>query len=327
MDGNALKLVVSDFYAEAKDTVVIELKHQNAQQLPPFTAGSHLEVYLANGMIRHYSILNASADRQRYLIAVGLVPESRGGSSYIHQHIRVGDILTVSPPRNNFELADHEEYCFIAGGIGITPILSMIHWCIAHNKKWRLVYALRNKQRASFFETLHLLAPENIQFHFNDEQQDQHLNVDQIIQSLSEKEHVYCCGPIPMMQSVQKHTQYLAKERIHFEWFAAPTDGIPQRNDDREDEQELDEFIVKLKQSGQEIPVLANQSILEALEQVGIDLPYSCRSGICRTCETAVCSGTPAHHDMVLSDEERASNQTMLICVSRSKSPVLVLDL
>lgn len=167
---------------------------------------------------------------------------------------------------------------------------------------------------------LFLSCTENIKFHFNDENEQQHLNVEQIVQSLTENEHVYCCGPNAMMQSVQQATQHLPTERVHFEWFSAPV------LDDSK-VQATDSFTLKLKRSGKEIQVMANQSILDALEQEGFELPFSCRAGICRTCETTVCSGTPDHQDMILSDEERAENKTMLICVSRAKSPTIELDL
>lgn len=320
MESSLLELVVTNFQSEAKDTVVLELQHPQKQLLPRFSAGSHLEVYLANGLIRHYSLLNCSSEMHRYVIAVGLANEGRGGSQYIHHNIRVGDTLKVSHPRNNFPLLAAEEYCFIAGGIGITPILSMIHWCIKNHKKWRLIYALRHKQRASFYEDLIQRAPNNIQFHFNDENEQQHLNIEDLVKSLTENEHVYCCGPNAMMQSVQQATQYLPKERVHFEWFSAPV-----CDDSRI--QTTDSFTLKLKHSGKEIQVMADQSILDALEQEGFELPFSCRAGICRTCETTVCSGTPDHQDMILSDEERAENKTILICVSRAKSQIIELDL
>lgn len=323
MGSSRLELVVTNFQPEAKDIIVLELQHPQKQPLPAFSAGSHLEVYLANGLIRHYSLLNCSTEMHRYVIAVGLANQSRGGSQYIHHNIRVGDTLKVSHPRNNFPLVATEEYCFIAGGIGITPILSMIHWCIKNNKKWRLIYALRNKQRASFYEDLIKLSLDNIQFHFKDENEQQHINVKQIAQSLSENEHVYCCGPNTMMQSVQQATQHLPTEHVHFEWFSGPII----ENSENSKIQTTDSFTLKLNRSGKDIQVMADQSILDALEQEGFELPFSCRAGICRSCETTVCSGIPDHQDLILSDEERAENKTMLICVSRAKSHIIELDL
>lgn len=323
MENATLELVITDFQSEAKDTIVLELQHPQQQKLPAFSAGAHLEVYLANGLIRHYSLLNASAETQRYVIAVGLSAESKGGSRYIHQQLRVGDRLKVSLPRNHFALVDVDAYCFVAGGIGITPILSMIHWCITHQKKWRLIYSARHKQRAAFYEYLNELTAGHIQFHFNDEQNQQHLNVEQMISSLSEHEHLYCCGPNAMMQSVSNAAQSIESSRVHFEWFSAPSVNTTANVE----VQREDGFTLKLRKSGQEIQVMPEQSILEALEQVGFELPFSCRAGICRTCEVEVCAGIPEHHDMILSDEERAANKSMLICVSRAKSQILELDL
>lgn len=319
MESSALELRITDFKSEAKDIVVLELQHPQQKSLNPFTAGSHLEVYLQNGCIRHYSLLNCPTETHRYVIAVGLVPAGRGGSQNIHQSLRVGDLLKVSQPRNNFSLVDAPAYCFIAGGIGITPILSMIRWCIAHGKKWRLFYSVRNKQRAGFYEELQQLSNENVYFHFNDEHDGRHLDIDGVINSLSSQEHLYCCGPEALMQSVKDAAQNFPAQQLHFEWFNAPV-SVPMATD-------TESFSVKLKRSGQEIQVMADQSILDALEQAGFDLPFSCRAGICRTCETTVCSGTPMHHDMILSDEEKAANSSMLICVSRAKGSMIELDL
>ena len=319
MERSAFELRITDFKSEAKDIVVLELQHPEKKPLSPFTAGSHLEVYLQNGCIRHYSLLNCPSETYRYVIAVGLAPNGRGGSQNIHQALRIGDLLKVSPPRNNFSLVDASEYCFIAGGIGITPILSMIRRCIAQGKKWRLFYSVRNKQRAGFYEELQQLSESNIHFHFNDEHEGCQLDISKVVASLSPEEHLYCCGPEALMQSVKDAAHHLPAQHVHFEWFSAPA-SVPAATDSGG-------FRVKLKRSGQEIPVMADQSILDALEQAGMDLPFSCRAGICRTCEVTVCSGMPDHLDMILSDEEKAANTSMLICVSRAKSAMIELDL
>ncbi len=318
MERSAQELRIADFRSEAKDIVVLELEHPQKKPLSPFSAGSHLEVYLQNGCIRHYSLLNCPSETHRYVIAVGLAPNGRGGSQHIHQRLRTGDLIKVSSPRNNFSLADAPAYCFIAGGIGITPILSMIRWCSANHKPWRLFYSARSRQRAGFYEELQHLGAD-VQFHFNDEHAGQHLDVNAVMDSLSPQEHVYCCGPEALMQSVKDAAVHLPGQHVRFEWFSAPA-SAPQEAD-------ASEFRVKLKRSGQDIPVLADQSILDALELAGFELPFSCRAGICRTCEVTVCSGTPEHHDMILSDEEKAAGTSMLICVSRAHSAVIELDL
>ena len=319
MENSPLELWITDFKSEAKDIVVLELQHPQKKPLSPFTAGSHLEVYLKNGCIRHYSILNCPSETHRYVIAVGLAADGRGGSTFLHQTLRVGDTLKVSTPRNNFQLLDTSTYCFIAGGIGITPILSMIRWCITHKKKWRLFYSARNKHRTGFYEELLHLEPENVHFHFNDEHNGQHLDISQVVATLVPDEHIYCCGPDTLMQTVKNLTDHLPTKQIHFEWFSAPELALAKTDSES--------FVVKLKRSNQEIPVRADQSILEALEDAGMDLAFSCRAGICRTCEVSVCSGTPEHLDIILNEDEKLANNTMLICVSRAKSAVIELDL
>ena len=317
-----LKLKVTDIQCEAKGILLLELRDENKQVLPPFTAGSHLEIYLANGLTRHYSLLNSPAERDRYVVAVSLNPNSQGGSAFIHQKIKLGDVLSISTPRNHFELVDVAEYCFIAGGIGITPILSMIHWCIAHQKKWTLYYSTRNRQRAAFYESLNALhQAENIHFHFNDEQANL-LDLEHIVQELNPNTHIYCCGPNPLMLAL-KEVSVATAERVHFEWFNAPQ-PIKSETQSVED---ISEFTVKLAKSGHEIIVKPEQSILDAIESHGIEVPFSCRAGICGACECTVLRGEPEHLDIVLSDSEKQANQRMLICVSRSRSPVLELDL
>ena len=317
-----LKLRVTDIQCEAKGILLLELRDEKKQALPSFTPGSHIEIYLANGLTRHYSLLNSSVESDRYVFAVSLDPNSQGGSAFIHQKIKLGDMLSVSTPRNHFELVDAEQYCFIAGGIGITPILSMIHWCIAHQKKWTLYYSARNRQRAAFYESLCALNQEkNIHFHFNDEQADL-LNLQKIVQDNAENTHIYCCGPNPLMLALKEASADIA-ERVHFEWFNAPE----LNTSENKTELAISDFTVKLAKSGRDILVKPEQSILEAIEAQGVEVPFSCRAGICGACECRVLRGEPEHLDMVLSDTEKQGNQRMMICVSRSRSPVLELDL
>ncbi|EWC42456.1 2Fe-2S iron-sulfur cluster binding domain-containing protein [Pseudomonas stutzeri] len=317
---DTLVLRVGGVRAEAKDIISLEFTSPSGADLPPFTSGSHLELHLRNGQIRHYSLLNDPTERHRYVVAVSLAAESRGGSRFIHGSLRQGDTLTVVGPRNNFALDERaERFCFVAGGIGITPILSMLRWCIRNGKDWRLVYAARNRARAAFYEELRALDPERVQFHFNDEQDGRYLAVDDLVSSLGDDEHLYCCGPDPLMQAVQQAGTAVA-ERLHFEWFSPPELPTQEASDDQG-------FEVVLRRSGRTLRVAEDQSILDALEANGIEAPFSCRAGICRTCETSVCGGLPEHRDYVLSDEERAANDCMMICVSRARTASLELDL
>lgn len=313
-----LSLEVTDVVAEAKDVVLLELRDPQGGVLPPFEPGSHLEITLGNGLIRHYSLTNDSGQRDRYVVGVGRAANGRGGSEFIHQQVRRGNHLTVSAPRNNFKLDPSAgSYLFIAGGIGITPIASMIQWCESNNRPWKLAYAARSAQRAAFYETLSR-SGKHVQFHFDD----QHggvLDVASILAKVGPDEHVYCCGPQPLVAAVKEHSKGIRSERIHFEYFTAPIDEVvkPQAG----------AFTVKLRQSGRSLLVPPDKSILEVLEANGFNLPFSCREGLCRTCETAVCEGQPDHRDFVLSAEEKQEGKTMMICVSRATSDSLTLDL
>nr|ALV86414.1 ferredoxin:oxidoreductase FAD/NAD(P)-binding:oxidoreductase [uncultured bacterium 16] len=313
-----LALKVSDVRCEARDVMVLELRHADGGTLPPFTPGAHLEVYLSDGLIRHYSLCNDSAETDRYCIGVGLARDSRGGSRFVHQTIRVGTKLEVSAPRNNFplELAA-EDVVFIAGGIGITPILSMIRACEARHKPWRLFYCARNRQRTAFYEDLRALAPDRCHFHFDDEQGGKLFDAVASLRDVPDTAHVYTCGPGPLMKAVEAAASSRPQDRVHFEWFtAAAVDASVDKA-----------FTIVLRSSGTRFEVPPGRSILDVLEDNGAGVPYSCREGLCATCRTTVLAGEVDHRDSVLSAAEKASNKEMMICVSRAKSEVLELEL
>jgi ferredoxin-NADP reductase len=317
---DTLHLLVSRFDSEAKDVVVLELRDRLGKLLPSFSPGSHLEVCLPNGLVRHYSLCNDSAERDRYCIGVALPRESRGGARYIHEFVRRGDTVAVSTPRNNFPLvADANAYCFIAGGIGITPLLSMVKWCISHSKSWRLHYCTRSRQRSAFYEEIHMLpSGGDVRFHFDDEQAGRQFNPHEALSDLPDDAHIYCCGPGPLMDAVHGAVRFRPAHHVHFEWFAPQKRQVPP---DRH------AFTVVVHSTGQRLQVAANESILDVLETHGHAVPSSCREGLCATCQTTVISGIPDHLDSVLSKEQRESNRTMLVCVSRAKSDVIELDL
>jgi vanillate O-demethylase ferredoxin subunit len=313
-----LTVQVADVRAEACDVMTIELRAPGGGNLPPFEPGAHLDLHLPNGLLRQYSLTNDWRERDRYVIGVGRAEKSRGGSNYVHSHIRAGMQLKVSAPRNNFPLdPDAERFLFIVGGIGVTPIMAMIRWCVALSKPWRLIYAARSRQRAAFYEQICSLAQSCAQFHFDDEA-GQVLDAAQAMSSWSPGERIYCCGPTPLMEAVKSLSEQLPPDTVRFEWFAVPESDEPQ---------ESDGFTVRLERSGKEFQVPADKSILEVLEENGFELPFSCREGLCGTCVTNVLAGEPDHRDYVLSDEERESGKMMTICCSRSKSESLTLDL
>ncbi|HEX7325051.1 MAG TPA: PDR/VanB family oxidoreductase [Rhodanobacteraceae bacterium] len=321
-------LTVGNCRAEARDVVVLELQRPDAAPLPAFAPGAHLDVRLPNGLVRQYSIANDCRDRQRYVL--GILREApghgRGGSEYVHRSLAAGVELQVTGPINNFELDPGAgAYRFIAGGIGITPILSMLQWCRANGRPWHLVYATRSRCRCAFYEALHQLDPNgsHVTWHFDDEA-GHHLDAARALQPLSPGELVYCCGPRPLMGAVRE--QLADRPGVaRFESFLkagekSPSDAAAAATAERA-------FTVTLRRSGRSLAVPADKSILEVLEDNGISVPFSCREGECGTCVTQVCEGVPEHRDFVLTDAERASNRMMCLCVSRAKTGNLVLDL
>lgn len=315
-----LALEVSDVQAEARDVILVELRRPGGGDLPAFDPGAHLELQLPNGLIRHYSLTNDWRERDRYVIGVGRASASRGGSLYVHQSLRRGMTLPSSEPRNNFKLDPRaDSYLFIAGGIGITPIVAMVRWCEAQGRPWRLVYAVRSAQRTAFGELLRAFG-DRVRLHCDDEPGNV-LDLSRTLDDVPPGQKVYCCGPQPMMAAVKAQGKQLAPGQLVFEYFTAPQDepAAPPAADDG--------FLVKLRRSGKTLAVPADRSILEVLEGSGMSLPFSCREGLCRACETVVCEGEVEHRDFVLSQEEREAGCSMLICVSRAKSPRLVLDL
>ncbi|NBF13429.1 PDR/VanB family oxidoreductase [Pseudomonas sp. Fl4BN1] len=316
MNLHPLRLRVTGYSAQARDVMQIELAAIDGRPLPPFTAGAHLEILLDGHGLRHYSLLNDPAERHRYVLAVGLAPDTRGGSRYLHQQLRVGDTLACSAPRNGFALdQDLERYCLLAAGIGITPILSMARWCQAQGRDWRLIYCARNQHRAAFYEVLRELASERVSWHFSDEPGGR-LDPGQLLNSLRDGEHLYGCGPASLLDALQAQAGALA-ERLHFERFsAAPVSVAGEQG-----------FNLVLRRQGLSLWVPPSQSILETLEAHGIQVPFACRSGICGSCETTVCAGVPEHRDLILSDAEKAAGRSLMVCVSRTSSATLELDL
>jgi ferredoxin-NADP reductase len=318
-----LLLEVTGVRAEALDIISVELRDAMGRQLPPFEPGAHLQIELLNpreglSFVRQYSICSDNRDRDRYVIAVARPPSSRGGSAAFHDFVRVGTSLKTGEPRNNFPLvADAGFYHFVAGGIGITPILGMIRWCIAHGKQWSLLYCARSKLRAAFYETLLSLGGD-VRFHFDDECVPPIPDLTSEFADPVAREHVYCCGPAPLMQAVRDICADRNPDNVHFEWFSADASIVTS--------EPAGEFEIILEQSGIRLPVPEGRSILEVLEENGVTIASACREGVCGSCETAVISGQIDHRDHVLSKAERASNGTMMVCVSRAAGGTLTLD-
>ncbi|WP_083636281.1 PDR/VanB family oxidoreductase [Bradyrhizobium sp. AS23.2] len=311
-----LKLRVAKLSPAAEGVVVLDLRGEANQVLPSFQPGAHIELRLPIGVPRCYSLCGEPTDGDRYHVAVALAEQSRGGSSYIHRTLAAGDTLLTSPPRNNFPLVEEAaSYQFIAGGIGITPIITMVRWCEQRGRAWRLLYLLRSRRNAAFLSEIETFG-DKVNLHFDDEAG--HLfDVESFLRGVRSDTHIYCCGPSALMEAVEKSTADRLPGHVHFEWFTQ-RDIAGARNES---------FTVVLARSGREITVAPNQSILEALEAEGINVSFSCREGLCATCETAVLAGTPEHRDQILTPAERDAGKTMMICVSRAASDSITLDL
>ena len=287
--------------------------------LPAFTAGAHVDLYLPDGLVRSYSLANPQDERHRYVIAVQREPESRGGSRQLHQRLHAGDLVTIAPPRNNFPLAEDARHSIlIAGGIGITPIWCMAQRLEALGRAFELYYCVRRRALAAFLDPVEAMAarrPGCVHVTF-DAEGDAMLDMAALAARAAPDAHLYCCGPLAMLDAFEAATAGHAPAFVHVEYFTA-----------REVPATEGGFTVVLARSGARVEVPHGSTIIDALFKAGVDVPHSCLEGVCGTCETKVISGEPDHRDLVLTDAERAAGKTMMICCSGSKSDTLVLDL
>lgn len=311
-----LRLRVKSATWEAPSIVSYDLRPLEAGELPAFTAGAHIDLTLPSGLIRSYSLVNPQSERHRYVIAVQKDRASRGGSKWVHENFRPGDILTVNGPRNNFALNEAaEKSLFIAGGIGITPILSMIERLTSLKRDWELIYCARKRPETAFTEKLGGFGS-RVRFNFDEEPGGKMLDVAATVRAAPANAHLYCCGPLPMLEAFEAATAGLPRERVHVEYFSA-----------KEPPAVAGGFKVVLARSGREFVVPPGKTILDTLLDAGLDIPYSCMEGVCGTCETKVLEGAPDHRDLILTEEEHVAGKVMMICCSGSKSETLVLDL
>lgn len=293
-----------------------ELRADRGGALPPFTAGAHVDLVLPNGMIRSYSLVNSQDERDRYVIAVKREADGRGGSRLVHEILRPGTALEIVGPRNNFPLAEDAAHSlFIAGGIGITPILCMVRRLAALGRSWSLVYCARTRRHAAFADELARYGAA-VRFNFDDEPGGSVLDIAATVAAAAPETHLYCCGPVGMLKAFERATAGRPVERVHVEYFSAKAPPASQGG-----------FIVVLARSGKSLRVPRGKTILDTLIAAGVDAPYSCLEGVCGTCETRVVEGEPDHRDLVLNSAERAASRTMMICCSGSRTERLVLDL
>jgi ferredoxin-NADP reductase len=299
----------------ADDVVEIVLVDPSGEPLPKWEPGAHIVLTLPTGLIRHYSLCGRDRENGSWTIAVHRSPTSRGGSTYIHDELAVGSVISVDGPYNNFPLIQAERYLFLAGGIGITPILSMVrHLRQTEAPDFEFVYCGRRRSLMAYHDEIVSWADSRATIHADDEHGGL-VNL-QALLDRHEGSTVYCCGPEAMtraVESVAADSSLVRVERFKSS-LQVNTSGDTA-------------FDVIVSGSEHRVRVGPNQSILEALESAGYDLDFDCREGICGTCETRVVKGVPEHRDDVLSETERAENSVMMICVSRAKSDEIVLDL
>jgi phthalate 4,5-dioxygenase reductase subunit len=311
----SLPLRVSRVSAETPDIRLFELTTTAGAELPKFSPGAHISVRAPNGVIRKYSLCNDPAEPDRYEIAVLREPGGRGGSVSMVDEGKEGDEVLVTAPRNDFPLVPSPAgYTFIAGGIGITPILSMMrHLKSSAGPKFKLYYCTRSKEKTAFYQ--HLSAPAfrgQVVMHHDGGDLDKALDLWPVLEN--PRGHVYCCGPRGLMDSVRDMTGHWNASAVHFEAFS---DAEAHKPNDRP-------FRVKLARSGAIVEVPAEKTILETIRAAGHEAPSSCESGTCGTCKTRLLAGEADHRDLVLTNSER--NDHIMICVSRAKCDEITID-
>ncbi|MBB4932894.1 ferredoxin-NADP reductase [Lipingzhangella halophila] len=282
---------------------------------PAWEPGAHVDLVLGQDLVRQYSLCGDPADRTALTVAVLDVPDGRGGSRRVHGELAEGDRVRLRGPRNTFRFLPASRYVFVAGGIGITPLVPMVAAAAASGADWRLVYGGRTRSSMAFHEELTAAHGDRVSIVPEDE--NGVLDLDALLPRPDTRTRVYCCGPEPLLRAVEERSATWPAGTLHVERFtAAPGDDGPQGS-----------FEVELAGTGATVHVPEDRSVLEAVEDAGVPVLFSCREGTCGTCETGVLEGVPLHRDALLTEEERASGEVMMICVSRSCTPRLVLDL
>jgi tetrachlorobenzoquinone reductase len=319
--GGALPMRIVAIERIAENVVRLEMEPRQGTALPRAEAGAHIDLQLPNGMVRQYSLVN-EGESHRYIVAVSRDTNSRGGSEFIHDVLRIGDPVAVGNPRNNFRLDESASPAvLISGGIGITPLWPMIRQLERRERQWTLYYCARTERHAAFFHDIQQFAMSSrygtLNYIFDGEPGQKPVDFHEVVARHSNESHFYCCGPQGMLRAFEDACQKIDPDQVHVEYFK--TDAIDTLTDHA--------FEIELLHSGQRYEVPGGKSILDVLIERGENVMYSCKEGICGTCETVVLEGEPLHRDVVLTGAERAKNRSMMICVSRCKGKRLKLDL
>ncbi|MEQ6902694.1 PDR/VanB family oxidoreductase [Nocardioides sp. YIM 152588] len=309
----ATSTVVTALETIADDVVLLTLAHADGAELPAWTAGAHLDLVLGDDLVRQYSLCSSPAERGHYQVAVLRTPDSRGGSTAVHA-LTEGTRLDVRGPRNNFELAASPRYLFVAGGIGITPILPMIEAAEAADAEWELHYGGRTSDSMAFRD---LLAKHGDRVRLVPQDRDGLLDLDALLGEPRPETLVYCCGPEPLLAAVEERCSSWPAGSLHLERFSAK---------EREATGEDAAFDLVLDRSGVTVTVEPGVTAFDAMRAAGVSVLGSCLEGVCGTCEQTVLEGEVDHRDSVLDEDEQAANDCMMVCVSRACGSRLVLD-
>lgn len=317
----ALKVRVCSKKVEALNICTYELVSADGSVLPAFSAGSHIDLSLPNGITRQYSLCNDSTEQHRYLIAVLKDATSRGGSKAMHEFVFEGDELTISTPKNHFALSHPpQKSLLLAGGIGITPLLCMAERLSALGELFEMHYGSRSEASMAFRKRITDSAfAKHVHFHFDDGAPEQKFDLGALLGNPKADTNLYVCGPKGFMDAVLNTARVAGwlEAQLHYEFFSA---DVVRSDDDGS-------FEVKLASSGKIIAVPKNKTVVEALAAAGVEVPISCEQGVCGTCITRVLEGECDHRDMYLTAAEQDKNELFAPCVSRAKSAMLVLDL
>ena len=321
MSEGTIPVRVKQMRHEADTVLSVEFETLDGSDLPRAAPGAHVDVVLKDDLRRSYSLTSEITGGSRCTVAIHRDPNSKGGSLFVHRELRVGDKLRISRPKNNFPLDETaERSVLIAGGIGITPILAMVRRLTAEGREWQLVYATRTRTAAAFVRELDACLEAStgkgkVAYHFDDEQHGGHIDIKGLMAANPEA-HFYCCGPEPMLAAYEEAARDMPRGQVHVEYFSASEEVARDGG-----------FDLVLARSGKTLHVEPGKTILDVLIDAGVSVPFSCSEGVCGTCETRVIEGRPDHRDMILTEEERANGDTMMVCCSGSKSQRLVLDL
>jgi vanillate O-demethylase ferredoxin subunit len=318
MSADLLQVRVARRANEAEDICSYELVSADGTELPPFEAGAHIDVHVSPGLVRQYSLCNAPHERHRYVIGVLRDPASRGGSQAMHDTIQTGANLQISAPKNHFPLVAAPHSLLLAGGIGVTPILSMAEALSAQGASFDMHYCTRSPERTAFRERLQQ-SPFAARVHFHHDSVER-LDLAALLANLERDTHIYFCGPTGFIDHVKATTAALnwPESQLHLEYFGAAA-AAPVAGDQP--------FEVKLASSGACYTIPAGSTVLRVLTDAGVFIPASCEQGVCGTCLTRVLDGVPDHRDLYLTEEEQAANDQFTPCCSRSRSATLLLDL